>query len=180
MGRAVYLSAHLTNTLLLVGALVSAAWLASREPVRLEAGPFRRQLLAGFGMALLAGISGAVAALGDTLFPATSLVEGIRADFAEGSHALLRLRLFHPVLAALAGGYLIWLATVHIRKQGSMSSKMLLAVVVVQLLAGIVNVLLLAPVWMQLLHLALGNLLWIALVVLFLEDSAQRETPVKT
>jgi heme A synthase len=37
---------------------------------------------------------------------------------------------------------------------------------VLQLLVGVVNVLLLAPVWLQLVHLLLADLLWIALVLL--------------
>jgi heme A synthase len=42
---------------------------------------------------------------------------------------------------------------------------MLGSLIAVQLTAGVVNVLLLAPVWMQLLHLVLGDLMWIALVL---------------
>jgi len=38
--------------------------------------------------------------------------------------------------------------------------------VVTQLLAGLVNLVLLAPVWMQLVHLLLADLLWIVLVLL--------------
>jgi len=38
--------------------------------------------------------------------------------------------------------------------------------VAVQWLAGITNVALLAPVWMQLLHLFLADLVWIVLVLL--------------
>jgi heme A synthase len=37
--------------------------------------------------------------------------------------------------------------------------------VILQLAAGAVNVLLLAPIWMQLLHLLLADLLWIALTL---------------
>jgi heme A synthase len=51
---------------------------------------------------------------------------------------------------------------------------MLGALIAVQLTAGLVNVLLLAPVWMQLLHLVLGDLMWIALVLLAAETSAVR------
>jgi cytochrome c oxidase assembly protein subunit 15 len=42
----------------------------------------------------------------------------------------------------------------------------LLALVGVELLAGAVNVLLLAPVWLQLVHLLLADLIWIGLVLL--------------
>lgn len=176
VGRAVYLCAHLTNTLLLVGALTATAWLGSRPGQALRSGPERRRILAGLWLALLVCITGAIAALGDTLYPAISLLQGVRDDFSSGSPALLRLRLFHPVFAAVAGGYLIWLASALLRKAGTAAGRALLTLVLVQLLAGLVNVLLLAPVWMQLLHLGLANLLWIALVVLLLEDSQARHT----
>jgi len=41
--------------------------------------------------------------------------------------------------------------------------------VFVQTAAGIVNIALLAPVWMQIIHLLLADLLWIALVILAAE-----------
>ena len=41
-----------------------------------------------------------------------------------------------------------------------------LGLVVTQLLAGLVNLVLLAPIWMQLVHLLLADLLWIVLVLL--------------
>ena len=40
------------------------------------------------------------------------------------------------------------------------------AAVSVQLLAGVANVLLLAPIWLQLVHLLLADLLWVTLVLL--------------
>jgi len=45
----------------------------------------------------------------------------------------------------------------------------LAALVFVQLAAGALNIALLAPVWMQILHLLLADLIWIALVVITLE-----------
>ena len=45
----------------------------------------------------------------------------------------------------------------------------LAALVFLQLAAGVLNIALLAPVWMQILHLLLADLLWIALVVMMLE-----------
>jgi len=44
---------------------------------------------------------------------------------------------------------------------------------IVQLCAGAMNIALLAPVWMQLTHLLLADLLWIALVVLLAESASQ-------
>ena len=40
------------------------------------------------------------------------------------------------------------------------------ALVVVQLVAGLVNVALLAPIWLQLVHLLLADLVWIGFVLL--------------
>jgi heme A synthase len=45
-------------------------------------------------------------------------------------------------------------------------SSALIALVLVQLGAGAVNMLLHAPIWLQLLHLLLSDLVWIALVLL--------------
>lgn len=171
-GRAIYLCAHLTNTLLLIGALTCTAWFSSRGIRSLGEGRWRLRLHWGFAAALVAAVTGAIAALGDTLFPAASLAEGLRADFSADSHLLLRLRLFHPVVAACAGAYLLYLGFLVLRREPVFAARALIAVTAIQLAAGVVNVLLLAPVWMQLLHLFLGNILWISLVVLYVEDRA--------
>jgi cytochrome c oxidase assembly protein subunit 15 len=48
---------------------------------------------------------------------------------------------------------------------------------VVQLLAGAVNVVLKAPVWMQLLHLLLSDMLWVVLVLLSAAALATEQAP---
>ena len=45
-------------------------------------------------------------------------------------------------------------------------SAVLIALVVTQLTAGLINLLLLAPIWMQHVHLLLSDLIWIALILL--------------
>ncbi len=45
-------------------------------------------------------------------------------------------------------------------------STALMALVLIQLAAGLVNLLLHAPIWLQIVHLLLSDLLWIALVLL--------------
>jgi heme a synthase len=45
-------------------------------------------------------------------------------------------------------------------------SRALAILIVVQLAAGFVNVILLVPVWMQLIHLFLADLVWLSLVLL--------------
>jgi cytochrome c oxidase assembly protein subunit 15 len=111
-----------------------------------------------------------MAALGDTLFPATSFQNSIRQDLAADSTWLLRWRWTHPVFAILASIFLIWLLIRAARRSGPWDNRKLSAVVVgllaVQYVLGALDVWLLAPVWMQVVHLLGADVLWSALVVL--------------
>jgi heme A synthase len=177
-GRAWYLSFHLTNTMLLLAAYTITAWLASRErnAITLSAmsSPLRIAVLATF----VVSITGAIAALGDTLFPATSLANGMAQDFANGTSLLLRLRLLHPAVAVLSAAYLLCTAIRAMQGRGEESplrkaGARVLGLVLLQVSAGFANIYLLAPIWMQLLHLLIADALWIALVLLVCEDAAQ-------
>lgn len=177
VGRALYLSLHLVNTLFLLAALAVTAWF-SRGSER-PAGPMAPIAVAALPVAALVAVAGAIAALGDTLFPATSLREGIQQDLSAAAHFLLRLRVFHPVLAVL-GGILFATAAVQMLRFKNKPELYglafaVLALTVVQLGAGALNLALLAPVWMQIVHLLLADLLWIALVLLAVE-SARRSS----
>jgi heme A synthase len=170
--RAFSMVAHLVNTFILVGVLTLTAWWASGgRPLSLRNQGSATPLLAGALVALLlVGATGAIAALGDTLFPAGSLSEGIRDSFSRESHPLIQLRKFHPLLAVLGGLYVVGVARHLARTRPGAairtSAQAVLALYLVQLAAGMVNLILLAPVWMQLLHLLLADFVWMALVVL--------------
>jgi heme A synthase len=58
-------------------------------------------------------------------------------------------------------------------------AKALAGLVAAQWLAGITNVALLAPVWMQLLHLFLADLVWIVLVLLAATVLAQTTSQLR-
>ena len=174
-GRAWYLSLHLTNTMLLMGAYTITAWLAYREQNGVKLWNMSLCLRIAVLTAFIVSITGAIAALGDTLFPATSLGNGVAQDFALGSSLLLRLRLLHPAVAVLSASYLLWVAFGAMQGRGEgnplrTAGWRVAVMVFVQVLAGFTNVYLLAPVWMQLLHLLIGDVLWIALVLLVCED----------
>lgn len=174
-GRAVYLSAHLVNTLLLLGAITAAAWAAGGAGRRLHWRGIQSAFRVAAFALLAAGVSGAVAALGDTLYPAVSFAEGVKAEFADAAPALLRLRLAHPVIAVLGGFFAAYLAFSLYRRTAMPVLKRAAAWVVLltlgQFIAGLVNLALLAPVWMQLLHLGIATILWVAFVVMTLEHA---------
>ena len=173
-GRALYLSLHLANTLLLLAALALTAWF-SRAPER-TTGRIAEMFAVALPVGLVVCVSGAIAALGDTLFPATSLREGIRQDFSGTTHFLVRLRVFHPALAVVAGIFFVWIAIAFLRSHGRREvnrlALALLLVTVLQLCAGAINLALLAPVWMQIVHLLLADLVWISLVLLAAESAS--------
>ena len=172
IGRAVYLSAHLINTMLMLGAMALAAWWgAGRRPIRLD-GPNAKMIAGALAAALAIGVTGAITALSDTLFPATSLQAGFAADFSSAAPWIVRLRIWHPIIAVLASAYIAIVAlTIRRRPWGTLVALL----VALQLAAGVVNLELLAPVWMQLTHLMLADLLWIALVIY---SAAALEQPV--
>ena len=173
-GRAWYLSAHLTNTMLLLGALTVTAWIAWTGAAYLRLHRVPRALLWTLPVTLAVGVTGAIAALGDTLFPATSFASGFHQDFSSASSWLLRLRLLHPAIAILGAGYLVWVtvSVLRRRKEDSVgiAAARVLGITCFQLGVGAMNVTLLAPVWMQIFHLFMADLLWIAVAVMVLES----------
>lgn len=186
--RAFSMAAHLVNTFLLLGALTLTAWWASGgRPLRLR-GQSAAGWLVGGGVAalLLVGATGAIAALGDTLFPAQSLAAGFRQDTDPAAHFLLRLRALHPLVAVLAGAYIVFMANVLRRLRPSPATRRMAVVLTglyaAQIMAGIVNLVLLVPVEMQILHLLMADLVWIALVITgasaLAESSAHRAPAV--
>ena len=111
------------------------------------------------GMMILM-FSGGIAAMGNTMFPPESLQEGLTDDFSPQAHPLIRLRILHPFLAIGVG---VWLWISHAltgwlkpEPQARRFRNLLLAVYAVQLLVGTVNLAMLGPIPLQLLHLALA------------------------
>jgi cytochrome c oxidase assembly protein subunit 15 len=175
--RAPYLALHLTNTLLLLAALTLAAHMLSRtkgytrNSVRLVA-PFGA--FAAVVVVMIVGVTGSLAALGDTLFPATSIGQALSQDFASSSGWLVRWRWTHPTFAFVSSVFLIWLLVRAAQKPtGSKAhwdnrglSALVLVLLAAQYLLGVLDVFLLAPVWLQVVHLLGADVLWAALVVL--------------
>lgn len=171
--RAPYLALHFTNTLLLIAALaLTAHMLSRREGYRYRSIRLVSPLGAIMGLLviLVVGVTGSLAALGDTLFPATSLSEALQQDLSAKSGWLLRWRWTHPAIAFLACIFLIWILvraaqrSTHWDNRGL--SGIVLALLAAQYVLGVLDVVLLAPLWLQVLHLLGADALWSALVVL--------------
>jgi heme A synthase len=134
-------------------------------------------MLGALAGVVLVSMAGAVTALGDTLYPvldAGDVGERLAADHGGTAHFLQRMRVVHPVFAVLVGLYLLWLSSA-IPAPPKLAA-IVAGLVVAQLCAGVINIMLSAPGWMQLVHLALGTSLWVGLVLLGLESirGAQR------
>jgi cytochrome c oxidase assembly protein subunit 15 len=131
--------------------------------------------IVGLLAAMVIGVTGSLAALGDTLFPSTSLREALTADFSSSAEWLIRLRILHPASAVVAGAFILWLLwrAVFAARDGERPNAelrrlglWLAGLLGFQFLLGGLDVLLRAPVWMQVLHLAGADAFWCALVVL--------------
>jgi heme A synthase len=184
IARALVMPLHLVTTSLLSAALALAAFFALPGAPRADArssdaalvGRLLRVGVAGF--LLVAGV-GAVTALGDTLYPPSAAhAARLAADSSGSAHFLERLRLVHPISALLLGAFLFYAAAFAAARTATQASRryatILRTLVVLELAAGVVNVLLSAPGWMQIVHLVLANLLWISLVLLLAECRAPR------
>jgi heme A synthase len=174
LARAIAMVAHLANTFLLLASLaLTAYWASGGADVSLAVAK-RGRLLGTLAVGLLGllavGKSGAIAALGDTLYPVRSMAEGLTADLSTASNLLMRLRALHPALAMLVCALLVFgVARVALSSdtpRGRLAGRAVVVLALAEVCVGFLNLWLLAPVWMQMVHLLMADLLWIALVLL--------------
>lgn len=180
--RGYVMGAHLINTFFLVAAQgIHLAQIVQEISLKDLRGTLLSKplLLASMVGMLVLSSTGAMVALGDTLFPASSLAEGFQQTHTDGAHFLVQLRTAHPILAMVVGLVILIHAGELIVQNHSRSSRsakigMCLVVVVVgQLLFGVVNWLLLVPLWSQLGHLAGALILWLVLLWSVIESVRQ-------
>jgi heme A synthase len=173
---------HLLNTFVLIASLSLTAWLASSgsEFTLKNKGKYLWLLALGIVGFVLVGSSGSLAALSSMLYETKSLTEGFQQDFAGSSPLLLRLRISHPILSILTGVFLAFLAG-WLRSKATGNawvgrfSNALTLLVFVQIAFGAMTLLTLAPILMQLGHLLLADLMWIAFVLMWAAFLADNE-----
>jgi cytochrome c oxidase assembly protein subunit 15/protoheme IX farnesyltransferase len=182
--RAVVMSAHLVNTCLLTGSLALSAFFATGRTMRhfFPKCPLEWSLFGTLGVALAISVTGAVTALGDTLFPvdtARAIAERLTAD-SEAASFLERGRVLHPLVAFLGATFIaivVWeTARIRPRREVVTAARLTFALVLAQITAGVTNVALSAPGFMQVIHLTIATALWIALVV-FYATAMERTAP---
>ena len=167
--HALFLCLHFANTLFLLATLVlTARWLSNSYPrfgfVRT---PYH-MIATGLGLVsvVVIGMTGSLASLGDTIFPADSLRHAVVQDFSSSSHILLRLRVLHPIAVVIGSLYVLWLLQGFWPKQERSAWISVLPITLIgQIALGALNLILLAPVWLQMTHLLVAQIFWILLVL---------------
>jgi heme a synthase len=168
--RGVYLALHLTNTLLMLGALTLTAHFLSRKMGYMRGSVELRlpwATLTGLAAVIVTGVCGSLAALADTLYPSTTLRAAILQDFAANSPGLVHVRWMHPAVSLIAGAFILWIVSRGMSYAASRTfSIAVMGMLLLQFALGVADIALLAPVWLQIIHLFGADLLWIALVTL--------------
>lgn len=176
--RAWAMGVHLINTLLLLGVITLTAWYGSgfKAPgwkTGQMIGGLKGALVLGLVGLLLVSAIGAVTALGDTLFPAESFMEGAAAKFDPNAHFAVKMRTWHPTVAVGVSIYLVVLIYTNELFWQTSTLRWLswlnIGIVGAQILGGFLNVLLAAPIWMQIVHLLMADIAWIAFLLITVE-----------
>ena len=165
--RVLVVAIHLVNTLMLVASTAMVG--LALEPAPAEAADrsaYRKTQLAALLYMLICAM-GAVTALGDTLFPIIfgASIEHL-APSAESAHFLERVRLIHPLVAVVGS---LWILLVGVAAAAApapvrSAGRLLIAGILLQTTLGVANIGLSAPAWMQIVHLATANFVWLSLV----------------
>jgi cytochrome c oxidase assembly protein subunit 15 len=168
LGRFIVLPIHLANTLLLLGALAVTAHFLARDSGFMNGSVEYRYVglaILGLGATIAVGVTGSLAALGDTLFPNATFAQ----DFAQSSPWILRLRWLHPAASFVAGAFILamlWIAGVRKASANWGLAMTVVGLMLSQYALGLVDVWLRAPTWMQIFHLLGADIFWAALIVL--------------
>lgn len=182
MARAFVAPVHLLNTLLLIASLVLCLYFAYGGKKFSWKAQGSVAWLLGIGIFLIGLVTstGAITSLGDAIFPVATTTEAIDRSLASDEHFLVRLRVWHPIIAVLSGAYLVIVARLIARARPSkFAYAMAVGVFVVfiaQLLAGTLNVMLKAILPTQLVHLFLSDSLWAMWVLLAVSALAVGQT----
>lgn len=187
MKRALSMCLHLVNTFFLLASIAATAFAATTgtNPRLRSLGSQARAAALAILAILPVGMSGGVAALGDTLFPSKSLQEGVEQDLSGTGHIFIQLRLLHPLFAIIVAVVLALYASGVAKRHPkdrwvTRTSNAVSLVVLLQVCLGVVNLVLLAPVATQLLHLLGADSLFVSVSLLILSLSVAERAKAPT
>lgn len=165
--RVVAQAVHFTNTMLLLAATtLTAVFLRSARTESPRSRSFRTASVAALVITILTGATGSLAALADTIYPSTSLSQALHEDFAAGAPALIHTRWLHPASALVLAICCAVLMASEWRRGRQSVALGLAANLIAQIVIGTLDVILLAPTWLQILHLLSADIFWISLVAI--------------
>jgi len=167
---------HVVSTFILIGFLTVAICASQgAKPIFLKGqGAIGWMLGACVGSTALLGISGAISALGHQLWPSKDV---LKAAASPDAPWMVRLQPMHPFLATSIG--LLTILTVglllHLRPTAEVrrASRYVAGAFGAEMLLGVINIWLNAPVWMQAAHLVVADLTFASLIVLSLASLAE-------
>jgi protoheme IX farnesyltransferase len=167
--RAMWMMAHVVSIFLLLGFNVGAALSTSGvRPIQLKNQGVVGWLLGlGFFGTFLLGISGAISAFGHQVRPD---VEGLSERLQTGAFWASKLAIAHPIGSASIGLFMFLMCGLiqHLRPDPFVKNacRTVIALLVLQMGVGLLNIFMSAPIVMQMIHLVIADLNWISIVVL--------------
>jgi protoheme IX farnesyltransferase len=176
LGRAITMPIHLVNNLVLLAGLVWAQHRAAGGAISKwkGQGPLGQAFTMSVISVFLLCMTGALSAMGKTAFAVekamtNNLTERIQMHIGEGAHWILRGGALHPLLATSFGIMLVLCVNLMMTRRPEPGVKKwgqyTIGIFLVQMAFGLVNLIVSAPWMMQLGHLLLALLNWMALIM---------------
>ena len=163
--RAFSMSFHLLNTFALTASCLLAIFSVRKKSLNAVLFP---DLFLFFGAVslVITGVSGAVTALGDTLFPLQGDKSAWSLALESSSHLFMKLRIFHPFIAIMSSLYVLYIGVVKASERATCkgTGRLLAGAVLIQIFLGYLNVTLAAPVWLQVVHLMWAQATWLCYI----------------
>lgn len=150
--RLVVMSFHQLNSFLLSGVTFLTYLVVKNKEENIQL--IQKKILALF---LFVPVTGAIASLSTTLFPTSSLLQGILEDMSSDSHLFIRLRILHPVIASVFCLSLI--AYLLYKDKVKLALEILFVMVI-----GIITLITLSPIYLKVLHLFLAHAIWARII----------------
>ena len=187
--RAILIAFHLVNTFFLLATLTGTFFFSHPhlQKSTIKPLPLKPKESIVFGLLFLSliwlGASGAIAALGNTLFPVTDGLQALHDELNTQSHFLIQLRLYHPASAILVVTMSLALLTFGfpLRQNDNrflFGKQIVITLFFTGLMIGLINLFLHAPNITALLHLLWADLIWISLCHLYLVGKMFHSPPL--